>query len=120
MSDSKVYLIFVVVLFVLIFLFSSASTIFPFMGDDKYFVDKYGTIHGKHCHYKEVPWFTIKHSKYDIILLKEQDICRECLLFEEDKLKMLHDYNLSQEIKRLKRVGASDEYITNRIDKYKQ
>lgn len=78
------------------------KTVFPFMSDDEYFIDKYGNIHGNNCPYKGVPWFTRKFSKYDLILLKDQEICRECLLPEEDKLNTLHEINMEEEALRLK------------------
>ena len=78
----------------IIILFEWGSTIFPFMNDNEYFVDKYGNIHGYNCPYKGVPWFTRKHSKYDILIEKNQQICRECLLHEEDKIWDLHYTNL--------------------------
>lgn len=86
---------------------------------DEYFVDKYGTIHGKDCPYKGKPWFSRKFNKYDILIKSDQTICRECLLFEEDKLLQLNEINIQEEIKRLRRQGASEEYINNRISQYK-
>lgn len=88
------------------------------MSDDEYFVDKYGNIHGDKCPYKEVPWFTTKHNKYDLIIKSDQEICKECLLYEEDKLMELHYINIEEEIKGLQLNGADDEYIEKRIKTY--
>jgi len=94
------------------------TTVFPIMGEDEYFVDEYGCIHDKHCPYKDVPWFTVKHRKYDFIRMKGQDICKECLLLEEEKLNTLHEINIEREVLRLKRAGASDDYINNKLEQY--
>lgn len=88
------------------------------MDDDEYFIDEYGNIHGDNCPYKSIPWFTKKYSKYDILIKEDQEICSECLLFEEDKLYMLHRVNLKDEILRLKRGGATEDYIKNRMQEY--
>lgn len=117
-SDTKTYFKFLGILAIVVIITSNASFIFPFMGDDKYFVDKNGFIHDNHCPYKEVPWFTHKHSKYDFIMKTDQEICRECLLLEEDKLMQLHYINIEEEIKRLLLNGADDEYIKNRLKTY--
>lgn len=117
-DDVKTYFKFLCILAIVAIIISNASFIFPFMGDDMYFVDKYSNIHGNKCPYKEVPWFTKKHNKYNIIIKSDQEICRECLLYEEDKLMELHYINIEEEIKRLKRSGAPDEYIENRLKQY--
>lgn len=95
-----------------------ARTIFPYVEYDEYFVDKYGGIHGKYCP-REDSWFTIKYSKYDILIERDQSICDECLLLEEDKLFMLHKYNLKERILYLKREGASEEYIRDELSSYR-
>lgn len=117
-NDAKTYCKFIAVIAIFLIVALNASYIFPFMGDDKYFIDKYGNIHGSKCPYKEVPWFTTKHNKYDFIMKSGQEICTECLLYEEDKLMELHCINIEEEILRLKRSGAPDEYIENRIKQY--
>lgn len=117
-SDIKIYFIIIGVILLLCILFSNMHTILPIIDDDEYFVDEYGNIHGESCPYKSVPWFTTKHSKYNILIIKGQKICRECLLLEEDKLLILHDVNVENEINRLRRAGASEEYINNKIDIY--
>lgn len=89
------------------------------MDDDEYFVDKNGDIHGNDCPRKDVPWFTKKHSKYDILIMDEQEICSDCLLFEEDKLYLLHRVNLKDEIIRLRRGGATEDYIKEEVKLYK-
>ena len=89
------------------------------MGYDKYFIDEYGYIHGKNCPYRKVPWFTKKHSKYDILIEKEQEICRECLFLEEDKLWELHSINLELKQSSLRYNGASEDYIQKKIKLYK-
>lgn len=119
MSDeSKTFCKIICILVIVVTIISNVSFIFPFMSDDEYFVDKYGNIHGDKCPYKEVPWFTQKHSKYDIIIKSDQEICRECLLYEEDKLMELHYINIEEEIKGLQLNGADDEYIENRLKQY--
>lgn len=86
---------------------------------DEFFVDEYGTIHGKNCPYKEKPLFSRKYKKYDILIKSDQTICKECLLFEEDKLLLLNEINIQEEIKRLRREGASEEFINKKISSYK-
>lgn len=88
------------------------------MGDDKYFVDKYGNIHGDNCPYKSIPWFSKKYSKYDILIKKDQEICRECLLYEEDKLWELHYINLELRKKYLRINGATEDYIEKKMQEY--
>lgn len=61
----------------------------------------------------------IKYSKYDILIERDQSICDECLLLEEDKLFMLHKYNLKERILYLKREGASEEYIRDELSSYR-
>lgn len=118
MSDRKTYFIFLSVLASIMIFVSYAHTIFPVMDDDEFFVDKYGTIHGKYCPYKDVPWFTQKHSKYDILMKNDQDICNECLLHEKSKLYTLHAFNFKEKILQLKREGAPEEYISNTMEEY--
>ena len=117
-NDTKTYLKFLCILAIVVIIIFGASFIFPFMSDDEYFVDKYGNIHGNKCPYKEVPWFTTKHSKYDLIIKSDQEICKECLLYEEDKLMELHYINIEEEIKGMQLNGADDEYIENRLKQY--
>lgn len=116
--DTKTYLKFLCILAIVVIIISGVSFILPFMSDDEYFVDKYGNIHGNKCPYKEVPWFTTKHNKYDLIIKSDQEICKECLLYEEDKLMELHYINIEEEIKGLQLNGADDEYIENRLKQY--
>ena len=119
LSDGQLYFT-VVGIICSIALFAYLShTIFPFMDDDEYFIDKYGCIHGKNCPRKSVPWFTIKHSKYDFLIEEEQEICSDCLYLEEEKLMMLHKINLKEEILRLKRIGVQEDYIKSELRKYK-
>ena len=119
MSDeSKTFCKIICILVIVVTIISNVSFIFPFMSDDEYFVDKYGNIHGDKCPYKEVPWFTTKHNKYDLIIKSDQEICKECLLYEEDKLMELHYINIEEEIKGLQLNGADDEYIEKRIKTY--
>ena len=86
---------------------------------DEYFVDEYGTIHGKNSPYKGKSFLSRKYKKYDILIKSDQTICKECLLFEEDKLLLLHEINIQEEIKRLRREGASEEFINKKISMYK-
>lgn len=119
MSDRKVYYTFLVVLFVGLTIASCAHTIFPIMRHDEYFVDENETIHNKNCPYKSIPWFTSKPSKYDFMKMPQQEFCRECFIDEEiDKLMTIHDCNIENEISRLKRVGADEEYIKTKLGKY--
>lgn len=119
MSDeSKTFCKIICILVIVVTIISNVSFIFPFMSDDEYFVDKYGNIHGDKCPYKEVPWFTTKHNKYDLIIKSDQEICKECLLYEKDKLMELHYINIEEEIKGLQLNGADDEYIENRLKQY--
>lgn len=117
-SDTKTYFKFLGILAIVVIITSNASFIFPFMGDDKYFVDKNGFIHDNHCPYKEVPWFTHKHSKYNILIKADQEICHECLLFEEDKLIMLHCANIEHFVFCLRANGAPEGYIENKLKDY--
>ena len=118
MSDAKVYFSFLGILLAGYLLIANSTTIFPFMDDDEYFVDMHENIHGGNCPYRSTPWFTRKHSKYDILIEKDQEICRECLLYEEDKLWELHYINLELKEKLLKINGASKDYIKNKMQKY--
>ena len=119
MNNTKTYIAFIGILFIVVAIVCSSPTILPVMDDDEYFVDENGVIHGESCPYRDVPWFTKKHSKYDILIMEDQEICRECLFLEDDKLMMLHDINIEKEISRLKRAGASEEYISDKMKKYK-
>ncbi len=118
MSDTKVYFSFLGILLAGYLLIANSTTIFPFMDDDEYFVDEQENIHGCNCPYRSTPWFTRKHSKYDILIEKDQEICRECLLYEEDKLWELHYINLELKEKSLKINGASEDYIKNKMQEY--
>lgn len=115
----KQYFAFLGILLGILILYSNASTILPIMDDDEYFVDDCGIIHGSNCPYKNIPWFTTKHSKYEILIKADQDICKECLLLEEEKLWNLHSVNIELLENRLIRNGASDDYIDCEIEKYK-
>lgn len=119
MSDKKVYYTFLGFLAVVIAVMSYARVIFPIMGDAEYFVDKNNIIHNKNCPYKNVPWFTAKHNKYNFIKETEQEFCDECFLDEEVyKLKVLSEINLADEALRLERAGASKDYIETKLGKY--
>ena len=117
-NEAKTYFTFLGILAIIAITISASSFIFPFMGDDKYFVDKYGNIHGNNCPYKEVPWLTAKHSKYDIIIEEEQEICDECLSVEKDKLIMLHYANMKELVLSWRMNGAPEDYIENKIKAY--
>lgn len=117
-SDGAVYFTFLAVLACITLLVCQLQTILPVMGDDKYFVDKYGNIHGDNCPYKSIPWFSKKYSKYDILIKKDQEICRECLLYEEDKLWELHYINLELRKKYLRINGATEDYIEKKMQEY--
>lgn len=88
------------------------------MDDDEYFIDEYGNIHGDNCPYMSTPWFTQKYNKYNILIKREQEICRECLLYEEKKLWKLHYINLDFLEKHLRTHGATEDYIENRMQEY--
>lgn len=119
MSDRKVYYAFLIVLFGGLIITSCARTIFPIMGYDEYFVDENEIIHNKNCPYKNAPWFTNKPSKYDFMKMPQQKFCRECFIDEEiNKLMMIHDCNIENEISRLERAGADEEYIKTKLEKY--
>ena len=111
MSDTKAYFLFLGILLAGYLLIVNFTTIFPICCDGEYFVDKYGNIHGNSCPYQGTPWFTKKYDKYDILIKENQEICRECLLYEEEKLWELHYINLELQEKNLTRAGASKEYI---------
>lgn len=93
-------------------------TTLPIMGKYEYIIDKYGTIHGTKCPLKKSLWFKVKHKKYDIIMETDQTICTECLLFEKDKLWLLHQYNLKQDIEHSIRQKVGDEYIKTYIEEH--
>lgn len=103
MSDGKFYIVFVLSIFLILIFIKSFHTIFPFMDDDEYFVDEYGCIHGNGCPYNSAPWFTIKHSKYNFLMEEGQEICRECLLLEEDKLMNIDEINKNNRSKHKRR-----------------
>lgn len=111
MSDKVIFTVFICIIIFIIVVNECGQTIFPIMDDDEYFVDEYNCIHGNNCPYQSVPWFSQKHSKYDILIKKEHEICKECLSFEEDKLMELHYINLDLREKSLRINGASEEYI---------
>lgn len=90
----------------------------PIMGKYEYIIDKHGTIHGTKCPLKKSLWFKVKHKKYDIIMETDQTICTECLLFEKDKLWLLHKYNLKQNIKHSISLKVGDEYIKTYIEEH--
>ena len=115
----KAYIIFLGALLAAYLLVVNFTTIFPICCDGEYYVDKNGYIHDNGCPYKSVPWFTIKYKKYDILIEADQEICGECLLYEEDKLRLLHKLNLKDLIKRYKRSGATEEYIKQVIMQYR-
>lgn len=118
MSDTKVYVIFVCALFVVSFIIGNAHTIFPVMDDDEYFVDENDVIHNGQCPYRSVPMFTKKRSKYDFVKNGDWTFCNECFSDEEiGTLMMLHDRNLKLYIERLEKLGASDGYIFNKLNK---
>jgi hypothetical protein len=51
--------------------------------------------------------------------MPQQEFCHECFIDEEiDKLMTIHDCNIENEISRLKRVGANEEYIKTKLEKY--
>lgn len=119
MTDAKTYYKFFVILAVVAILIYLLPTILPIMDDDEYFVDKNGIIHGDNCPYKSVPWFTQKYSKYNILIKQDQEICKECLLPEEDKLWDLHYINLELKNLSLRRNGAPEDYIKQKLKLYK-
>ena len=114
----KKYIIFLVIIVGIIIVFSNLSTILPIMDNDEYFIDENNIIHGSDCPYKNVPWFTTKHSKYNLLLRKDQEICRDCLLFEEEKLWELHYINIDLRIKELRANGATENYIEKKMQEY--
>lgn len=119
MSDSKIYYLFLLILFGVCALVHYSRTIFPIMDYDEYFVDKYGTIHNKDCSYKSVPWFTKKESKYDFIKKKGQKYCQECISsFDEEKMEDLHQLNVEHRILYLRSRGATQEYIDKELERY--
>lgn len=119
MSSSKVYYTFLAILFTGLIIVGYAHTIFPVMSDDEFFVDKNNVIHNKKCTYKDIPWFTVKPSKYDFVKKDDWVFCKECFSeIEIKKLMMIHDYNLKSEEVRLKSIGADDEYIKSKMEQY--
>ena len=121
MKYSKAYGLFLFALAVGIAVMSCADRIFPVMSDDEYFVDENGIIHNNRCPYRHVPWFTSKKSKYDFMKETEQEFCNECFTHEEErKMMLLHGINLNNEALRLERLGASEEYINERLMKYER
>lgn len=118
-SDSKIYYTFLAMIFIAVIIMSNASTIFPIMGDDDFFVDNNEVIHNKRCPYRDVPWFTSKPCKYGFMKKVEWEFCRECFSETEiEKLMMIHEYNLDMEEARLMNAGANDEYIKNKMKQY--
>lgn len=120
MSDTKAYFLFLAIIFAGYIFIENFTTILPICCDDEFFIDEYGGIHGDNCPYQEVPWFTRKYSKYNILIKKDQEICKECLLFEEDKLWELHCINLYLREKILRANGAPIEYIERKMQGYKR
>lgn len=118
-NNIKTYFIFLSILAVFAIVVFSLPTMLPIMDDDEYFIDNNGYIHENDCPLRKNPWFTRKYSKYDILIEEDQEICGECLSFEKDKLFMLHRINLKEEILRLKRAGATEEYISDKMMKYR-
>lgn len=118
MSDTKVYAIFVIALFVVAAIIGYGYIIFPVMDDDEYFVDKNDVIHNNRCPYRDVPFFTTKRSKYEFIKEGDWVFCNECFSKDEiSKLMMLHDCNVELYIDRLQKAGASTEYIEKELEK---
>lgn len=118
MNEIK-YVVGVFFLFFLIFIIENSRSILPTMRWDEYFVDKYNDIHNNSCPYKDVPWFTIKHRKYDFLKKKEWEFCSVCFSKDEiKKLMVLHKININNEILRLERAGASEDYIEDKLMQY--
>lgn len=94
----------------------------PIMGKYEYIIDKYGTIHGTKCPHKKSLWFKTKYKKYDILMETDQEICTDCLLFEEEKLLLLHQHNLEESVRYYKSIGVKEEslkaYIKAHSPKY--
>ena len=126
MTDRKYYIIFLGILSLIIILICSIRTIVPFVASDEYYketvkVDKnisYTIIHSDNCPGGGSAWFSRKYNKYDILLKCDEEICSECLGWEEEKLMILHKLNLKEEVLRLRRAGASDDYINNELKQY--
>lgn len=114
-----IYLGYIMTMLAICIFLSFVRTIFPYVEEDEFFVDKYGEIHGKYCPKEDAPWFTTKYDRYNILIERDQYICNECLSFEEDKLFMLHKYNLKKRIQFLKSEGLSVEEISDDIKIYK-
>lgn len=119
MEGSKAYALFLLALTAIAITIHSLPTILPIMDDDEYYVDKNGVLHDKYCPYSKIPWFTQKHSKYDILIEADQTLCMECLSYDEDKLYVLHKLNLRNEITRMRLGQLPEEEIRAEILKYK-
>ena len=119
MSNSKAYFIFLGGLALVGLLVYYGSAIFPIMNDYEYFVDEYDVIHDDNCPLREVPWFTFKHNKYDIIIGSDQTLCDECLLYDKEKLLMLHRLNLIDLSLRYHSSDYTQEYIEQQLKKYR-
>ena len=118
---NKTYLIFICIISFIAMILINSHTIFPKMDSDEYFIDDINVIHNSACPHKAVPWFSIKHSKYLFLKEPNQEFCSTCFFSEEiTKLMMLHHNNLKQEILRLERCGAPDDYIDMKIQHYEK
>lgn len=119
MSERKTFYKFLTLLILELIIVSNAHTIFPIMNDYEYFVDKNDIIHNNACPYRSVPWFTRKQSKYVFMKTHRQEFCNECFIDDEiGKLMIIHYCNIKNEISRLKRYGADEEYIRTTLEKY--
>lgn len=51
--------------------------------------------------------------------MKGQKYCNECfLIYDEEKMDALHQFNVEQRISFLRGHGASQEYIDNELNHY--
>lgn len=119
MSDSLKYILFVVGMVIAVNHASIFHFILPIMDSDEYFVDN-NCIHRKGCPYKGIPCFTKKHSKYNILIEREQYLCDECMSDDEKrKLWKLHDFNKYEFAKYLMKEELSADEIKSYLEKYK-
>lgn len=115
-NKSAYVILSMVVLIIVVVLFS--KFIFPTMDDDEYFVRSY-TIHNNHCDFAKIPWFTVKHKKYDFIKEKGIDFCSTC--FDETdskKMKNISKMNIEDLMWRYKSHGYSKAYLMNKYKQY--
>jgi len=127
-SDEKgCAVIFLIAFFLLYYIGTISSFIFPVMDDDEYFIEhkkskediSWDVIHNNCCPRCEVPWFTRKHSKYRVIIEKSWSFCTEC--FSKDDVEIMifiSDINLESLTRKYEHSKYTQRYTDSVLSIY--